>query len=119
MRDHDPRHNERQERGRRRPRRPVLAAAALACLAVLTAACGSGGSTGSGTAAASPGGAAKGGSLAYSRCMRAHGIHDFPDPNSQGGINVNGGQGSDLDPSNPQFKAATSYLKAALERPRM
>lgn len=105
MRDHDP-NNERQERGRRWLRRPVLAAAALACLAMLTAACGSGGPTGSDTAAGSPGGSGQTGALAYSQCMRAHGIKAFPDPNSQGGISISGGPGSSIDPQSPQFKAA-------------
>jgi hypothetical protein len=106
MRDHDPTENERQERRRRRLRRPVLAAAALAWTAMLTAACGSGGSSGAGTAAGSPGGGARGSALAYSRCMRAHGITRFPDPDSQGGISVTGGPGTSLDPNSPQFKAA-------------
>ena len=105
MRDH-PRESKRQERGRRRLHRLVLAAAALACLAMLTAACGGGGPTGSDTAAGSPGGSGQTGALAYSRCMRAHGIKAFPDPNSQGGISITGGPGSSLDPQSPQFKAA-------------
>jgi hypothetical protein len=44
--------------------------------------------------------------LKYAQCMRAHGIKDFPDPDSQGGIKITGGPGSDLDPNNPQFKSA-------------
>jgi hypothetical protein len=43
--------------------------------------------------------------LALSKCMRAHGIKDFPDP-SNDGIRLNGGPGSDLDPNNAQFQAA-------------
>lgn len=46
--------------------------------------------------------------LRMSQCMRAHGIKDFPDPNSQGGIAIKAGPGSDLDPNNPQFKAANA-----------
>jgi hypothetical protein len=46
--------------------------------------------------------------LRMSQCMRAHGITDFPDPNSQGGIALKGGPGSDLDPNDPQFKAANA-----------
>jgi hypothetical protein len=102
MRDH-PRESKRQERGRRRLRRPMPAAAALACLAMLTAACGSGDPTSS---AGSPGGSGKASALAYSECMRAHGIAKFPDPNSQGGIDISGGPGSAIDPQSPQFKAA-------------
>jgi hypothetical protein len=43
--------------------------------------------------------------LALSACMRAHGIKDFPDP-SGGGLQLRGGPGSDLDPSNPTFQKA-------------
>ena len=43
--------------------------------------------------------------LAFSACMRAHGIKDFPDP-SNGGIQLRGGPGSDLDPNNPTFQRA-------------
>jgi hypothetical protein len=43
--------------------------------------------------------------LAFSVCMRAHGIKDFPDPSS-GGIRLRGGPGSDLDPTNPTFQRA-------------
>jgi hypothetical protein len=37
--------------------------------------------------------------------MRAHGSKDFPDP-AAGGLDLNGGPGSDLDPSNPQLRRA-------------
>jgi len=43
--------------------------------------------------------------LAYSACMRAHGIKDFPDP-SNGGIQLRVSPGSDLDPNNPTFQKA-------------
>jgi hypothetical protein len=49
--------------------------------------------------------------LRMSQCMRAHGIKDFPDPNSQGGIAVAARPGSDLDPNNPQFKAAAAVCQ--------
>jgi len=38
--------------------------------------------------------------------MRAHGISDFPDPNSQGGIALSPQPGGDLEPNNPRFQAA-------------
>jgi hypothetical protein len=41
--------------------------------------------------------------------MRRHGLPDFPDPNSNGGISINsrqGGSGSDLNPDSPAFQAA-------------
>jgi hypothetical protein len=43
--------------------------------------------------------------LQYARCMRDHGIADFPDPSASGGLQIEGGAG-DLNPSNPQFQAA-------------
>jgi len=43
--------------------------------------------------------------LAFSKCMRAHGIKDFPDP-SNGGLRISVHPGSDLDPNNAQFQAA-------------
>jgi hypothetical protein len=44
--------------------------------------------------------------LAFSQCMRAHGVTDFPDPDSSGRIAIQGGPGSDLAPHNPTFQAA-------------
>jgi hypothetical protein len=47
--------------------------------------------------------------LAFSRCMRAHGLANFPDPDFSGGhismrINANGKNG--LDPNTPTFRHA-------------
>ena len=95
-------------------RRAGLVAAALACLALVAAACSSAAKTGIGAGSAGGGGSAKHSELAFSRCMRAHGISDFPDPSSQGGIALNGGPGSDLNPSSPLFKAANSACKRLL-----
>jgi hypothetical protein len=72
--------------GRRwaRLRRAGLAAV-LALIGLLATACGGG---------SSPAASAGGGSthvqaaLAYARCMRAHGVPDFPDPDSNGQFNV-------------------------------
>jgi len=44
--------------------------------------------------------------LRFSRCMRSHGVADFPDPNGQGGIAITGGPSGDLDPNSPQFQSA-------------
>ncbi len=41
--------------------------------------------------------------LAFARCMRAHGVPDFPDPN---GRNGQLGPGSGIDPNSPAFQAA-------------
>jgi hypothetical protein len=52
--------------------------------------------------------------LAYSKCMRAHGLKDFPDPDKNGGISVELTPGSDLAPDNPQFQAADKACKDLL-----
>ena len=44
--------------------------------------------------------------LAYAQCMRAHGVADFPDPNSQGGFALQGGPNSDLSPNSSVFQQA-------------
>jgi hypothetical protein len=54
--------------------------------------------------------------LKFSRCMRAHGILDFPDPSS-GGLTIHGGPGSDLNPGNPRFSAAQSACQRYRPKP--
>ena len=54
--------------------------------------------------------------IAYSQCMRSHGVRDFPDPNGQGqiqlqsSVSVQNGRttttGGDLNPSAPAFRSA-------------
>jgi hypothetical protein len=45
--------------------------------------------------------------LAFSQCMRAHGVPNFPDPDFSGnGIRIHVGSGSGLDPNSPAFKSA-------------
>jgi hypothetical protein len=51
--------------------------------------------------------------LAFSACMRAHGLKDFPDP-SNGGLQIHVQPGSDLDPSNPTFQKAQAACKGNL-----
>ncbi len=57
--------------------------------------------------------------LAYARCMRGHGIADFPDPTStaNGGhvtIDIQAASGGDLDPANPTFKTAGQACRSLL-----
>lgn len=56
-----------------------IAVLAIAAVTLLAAGCGAGSST---TAA----GTSSRNTLAYSDCMRAHGVPNFPDPGSNGGI---------------------------------
>jgi len=51
--------------------------------------------------------------LAFSKCMRAHGIKDFPDP-SNGGLKLRAGAGSDLNPDNSQFQSAQQACQGNL-----
>src|ERR1700677_3002642 len=86
----------------------IVASAGLA----LTAGCGGGGvapsasathaniSTGSGSSVLQDSGTF---SLAFAKCMRAHGVPDFPDPDGRSGQL---GPGSGIDPSSTQFQAA-------------
>jgi hypothetical protein len=110
MREDATHHHERRDRRRSRLRRTGLPAAALAGLTLL-AAC-SGGSSNPATDAGA--GSARSSALAYSRCMRAHGIKAFPDPNSQGGLSLSAGPGTGIDPSSPQFKAADQACRSLM-----
>jgi hypothetical protein len=91
----------------------------FAGFAVVAAAC-SNGSHGPGVASVGSGRASSSGAstppsaLAYSRCMRAHGIKDFPDPNSRGELALNAEPGSDIDPGNPTYQAADGACKRLL-----
>jgi hypothetical protein len=90
-----------------RLRTPPIVSAMLA-LVLLATAC-AGGSNGPGVAgggssstpSASPSGDPGDAALAYSQCMRDHGISDFPDPDAAGAVN------------NPQLKEASDVLAEA------
>jgi hypothetical protein len=111
--------------GRSRRLRTGLVVSALLAIVLLATAC-SGGSAGAGVAgsasapnaSASPSGTLRDAQLDYARCMRDHGIADFPDPAPGGGtIRIKpgtGGPGSDLDPSNPRFKSAGDACSSLL-----
>ena len=76
--------------------RPARCALATIVCGLLLAACGSSGGASTATARV-------GGGLKFARCMRAHGVPDFPDPAAGGG----GFQlVSGIDPQSPAFRAA-------------
>src|SRR5215468_7255891 len=96
----------------------VLAAAAG--LALVEAGCG-GGSAGPGVAQAptttpsargatsgskTSGGSHASGPASFSACMRSHGVPNFPDPDAQGRLRLQGGPGTGINPDSPQFQAA-------------
>ena len=95
---------------RLRLRQACLVAIALGGVTLLAAGCS--GSPGTGASpGASPGNSTTG-SLAYSQCMRAHGITSFPDPDSSGGIGINASSG--INPNSSQYLAAARACQSKL-----
>ena len=98
-------------------------AAALVTASILVAACGAGTATpgvaniGTTTTTTTPASTKSGNSasrysngLAYSRCMRSHGVTNFPDPSANGSIQLGGG----TNPSSPVFQSAQSKCQKLL-----
>ena len=121
MKDDDRQPGHREPRRGSRRRRAGLLAAGLVAAGLLAAGCG--GPAGPGvanagpTASASPTGSGYGSALAYSRCMRAHGITRFPDPDSHGNLGLNAGPGTGIDPNSAQYKAADQACKHLMPAP--
>ncbi len=103
------------EPGLRRSRGIKRTAAMIGLLGLAVLAAGCGGSKGPDVAGS---GSSKAQALAYSRCMRSHGVSDFPDPTTPAGggvaFQINGGPGSDLSQSSPTFKAANHVCRGLL-----
>lgn len=101
------------DRPARRLGRTMMVTAAVMGLVLTAAGCGGSKSPG---AAGGPSSAVFAKFLAYSRCMRSRGISDYPDPTTSPGggvaISRNGGPGSDLNRSNPGFKAASQACRS-------
>ena len=94
-------------------RRVAAITLALAGVAYLAAACSSPASPAGNSSPSDPAAQA----LAYSKCMRGHGVPDFPDPkisSNGGGTSVSQGVGTrgDLNPGNPAFKAASRVCRS-------
>jgi hypothetical protein len=90
------------------PRRPARRAGVAIAVVVSAAVIGACGSSGTKTTAAAAGGRF----LAFSQCMRSHGVPNFPDPSSGGGLSINIGAG--LNPASPAFKTAQSACSKLL-----
>jgi hypothetical protein len=57
--------------------------------------------------------------LDFSKCMRAHGITNFPDPQVHGGgIGLEFKRGSGIDPKSPQFQAAQRACQKNMPGPK-
>jgi hypothetical protein len=99
-------------RRRSRPLKRTAAMTGALALTVLAAGCGSSNSASSSTASS---GGPLATALAYTRCMRSHGIHDFPDPTMPAGggvtFQLNRGAGSDLNQNDPTFQAASQACR--------
>jgi hypothetical protein len=54
-------------------------------------------------------------SLRFSTCMRSHGVTNFPDPGTSGGINLAAGSG--INPFSPGFKAAQAACRSLFPGP--
>jgi hypothetical protein len=52
--------------------------------------------------------------LAFAKCMQAHGVPNFPDPDGQAGQL---GPGSGVDPTSPQFQSALNGPCSSLAPP--
>lgn len=98
---------------RRPPWRAGALAIGLVALGLSTAACSSGSdsagvasvSSSASAGRSSPAGGAKPSALAYAQCMQSHGVKNFPEPDSSGGIQFTKGQ-SLPDVNSPQFRTA-------------
>ncbi|HEX4703127.1 MAG TPA: hypothetical protein VH352_13435 [Pseudonocardiaceae bacterium] len=60
--------------------------------------------------------------LAFSACMRSHGVKDFPDPTRDGtggggaSLRIQGGSGSDLSPGSAVFQAAQRACQSLMPK---
>jgi hypothetical protein len=118
---HTPTRTTKQPRDHSRLRRAGSAAIAVIILAMLAAACSTGPSgpgvanAGSSTSsgASTPSSSGSTSALAYSACMRSHGVPNFPDPDSSGAIPKVGSQQLG-GVSDTQLQAARSACKHLL-----
>jgi hypothetical protein len=56
--------------------------------------------------------------LKFSQCMRAHGVPKFPDPGSQGAIQLKAGPGTGIDPSSQRFQSAQKACQSFFGGPK-
>ncbi len=98
--------------GHRRLRR-AGALAIIAGIALLATACSASSAASSGTSnAAGAKSAGYAAEVAYSRCMRSHGVPDFPDP--QHNANGTGIAATGVDTSSPQYHSADAACRHLL-----
>lgn len=97
-------------------RRTGQTVAALASCALLATACSSAGSGGShGSGGSNAGSSARSQhALAFARCMRSHGVTDFPDPDSNGRFPDSSGQEAENNPHSGTAFSACRHLMPSL-----
>ena len=95
----------RRSRADRPAARSATSIIAAAALALLAGACGASPSTAAAGGSSNLTGSTNSQQLAYSRCVRSHGVPNFPDPNSSGGFSKSTLQ--QLAASNSQYQTAT------------
>ncbi len=91
---------------RARPGRPVSMTLAVVICAAAIVACGSSAAPHANASSHYPQ------FLKFSQCMRSHGVPNFPDPSSGGGIQINSSSG--INPFSPAFKAAHATCRKLL-----
>ena len=93
----------------------ALFAMAVAVVAGTVTACSSSTSPSAAPSHATGRAHSAGGALAFSACMRSHGVHNFPDPSAgSNGQQVTIQQGSGIDPNSPAFQAAQRSCQSLL-----
>jgi len=102
-------------RPRPAPRARLIAGLVMAAavMAGITTACSSSSSSSHASGQASGQTSSSGGPLAFSACMRSHGVPDFPDPTSNGGNSIQVQPGS-VDPNTPAYQAAFRSCRSLL-----
>ena len=110
--DHRTRVTRRSRRARPRPAPTAAVIIATAAVAVLAACSGSPSSAGSGGSPGAGGSAAAASAVAYSSCMRSHGVPNYPDPDSGGQLPKTGAQL--LGVSASQYQAAQQTCRHLL-----
>jgi hypothetical protein len=92
-----------------------LQISALALLALPLAACGSG-KSGNQQASAISGSTKYADGVKFSQCMRSHGVTGFPDPQRNGGLLLQAGPGTAIDPRSPAFQSAQQACRHLLPK---
>ena len=92
----------------------ALLVVAVAAVAGTVTACSSSSSPSAAPSHATGRAHSAGGPLAFSACMRSHGVPRFPDPTSNGGVSIQVQPGSGIDQNSPQYQSAMHACQSLL-----